>query len=395
MTTDNHSLAPTALLIDHFEPLTLTHMQQIIDLSGQTKKLHVLITTHPKPNPNFNITLADKARWLQMACADLPFIHIHTSTSVLTADSCDKVDDKNGIDDIVADFLSMTADTVADTDNACEQDLTQMAVYVIAETLIDTDTDVKHDAQHGSVIPQVDTQDQVTIQDQITIKVTPAGLTVHHLPNKTKAGHQPSHQEIHANPAHHWHAIHPKARGSYTKTVAIVGGESSGKTTLLHKLVNHYGASHALEMGRLFVQTDLGGSEVGMQYDDYPRIATDHEQAIREAVNQANAPVTFVDTDFVTTQAFCEEYEGRTHPFLTACIETFRLDHTIMLDNNTPWVADGMRSLGSDDARNRFKRRLNDIFARHGIEPHCIDDKTYHQRYLAAVRFVDKVVFGR
>ena len=157
------------------------------------------------------------------------------------------------------------------------------------------------------------------------------------------------------DPVAHWSALHPQVRGDYTKTVAIVGGESSGKTTLVHKLANYYGASFALEMGRLYVGTDLGGSEIGLQYSDYGPIALNHAQAIREATAMSTAPVTIIDTDFVTTQAFCEEYEGRTHPFVAACIDEFRLDHTIMLDNNTPWVDDGMRSLGTPEARGRFE----------------------------------------
>ena len=56
------------------------------------------------------------------------------------------------------------------------------------------------------------------------------------------------------------------------------------------RLANHYGASYGLEMGRLFVQTDLGGTELGMQYDDYPLMATDHEQAIRAAKRFAPLP---------------------------------------------------------------------------------------------------------
>ena len=200
-------------------------------------------------------------------------------------------------------------------------------------------------------------------------------------------------RKIHNNPALYWSAIHPQARGDYTKTVALVGGESSGKTTLLHKLANYYGASYGLEMGRLFVQTDLGGTELGMQYDDYPLMATDHEQAIRAAKRFAPAPITLVDTDFVTTQAFCEEYEGRTHPFLTACIDEFRLDYTLMLANNTPWVADGMRSLGSESQRERFENRLKQIFARHHIAPLFIDSPNYHQRFLDAIALIDAHVF--
>ncbi len=54
-----------------------------------------------------------------------------------------------------------------------------------------------------------------------------------------------------------------------------------------------------------------------------------------------------IDTDFVTTQAFCKKYEGREHPFVQALIDEYRFDLVILLENNTPWVADGLRSLGS------------------------------------------------
>ena len=148
-------------------------------------------------------------------------------------------------------------------------------------------------------------------------------------------------------------------------------------------------------MGRLYVGSDLGGTEVGLQYSDYAPIALDHAQAIREAKSQALAPVTIIDTDFVTTQAFCEEYEGRTHPFVSACIDEFRADFTIMLDNNTPWVDDGMRSLGTPDARGRFEQRLVTIFERHAIDPYMIDAPNYDARYRATLAFIDSKVYGK
>ena len=105
--------------------------------------------------------------------------------------------------------------------------------------------------------------------------------------------------------------------------------------------------------------------------------------------------MTIIDTDFITTQAFCEEYEGRTHPFVAASIDEFRLDYTIMLDNNTPWVDDGLRSLGSVDARGRFEQRLLTIFNCHNIEPHLIDAPDYDTRYREALAFIDKHVYGQ
>lgn len=62
----------TGLMIGHFEPLHLGQMRSILDAAGQAKTLHIVITVHPSPHPDFTITLQDKARWLQMACADLP-----------------------------------------------------------------------------------------------------------------------------------------------------------------------------------------------------------------------------------------------------------------------------------------------------------------------------------
>lgn len=342
------------ILIGHFEPLHLGHMRAILHACGQVETLYVFITPHPQPNPHFTINLKDKARWLTMALADLPFVKV----------------------EIVADSNLSLLETVADT----------------AYTTESLDAQLTKLVQNFSVqFPALATSEPpvLFVDESHPIANLELALPIICVPHQNEFDSQ----KIHANPALYWQAIHPHARASYTKTVAIVGGESSGKTTLLHKLVNYYGASYALEMGRVFVETDLGGTELGMQYNDYPLMASDHEQAIRQAKQLALAPVTLVDTDFVTTQAFCEEYEGQTHPFLTACIDTFKLDYTLLLANNTPWVADGMRSLGSQTQRERFENRLKQIFARHQITPFYIDSPDYQQRFLQAVAFIDENIF--
>lgn len=346
----------TGVMIGHFEPLHLGQMRSILAAAGQAKELHIIITKHPSPHPDFYITLQDKARWLQMACADLPFIHIYT-TKTMALPLHERFDNfDNSAIDIAASNAKLQLITA-------QLSLPTDAVLFMAEN-------------HPLA------QDEVRAQLSMQVITTP-------LQSEFDS------YAIARDPVAHWSAIHPQARGDYTKTVAIVGGESSGKTTLVHKLANYYGSSFALEMGRLYVGTDLGGSEVGLQYSDYAPIALNHAQAIREAKARATAPVTIIDTDFVTTQAFCEEYEGRNQPFVGACINEFRLDYTIMLDNNTPWVADGMRSLGDAASRGRFEQRLLDIFERHNIEPHLIDKPDYDARYFEAVAFIDEQIYGK
>ena len=343
----------TGLMIGHFEPLHLGQMRSILDAAGQAKTLHIVITVHPSPHPDFTITLQDKARWLQMACADLPFIQIHTTDKV-------ELPLHDNFDDVTIDVPASNA----------------KLQRLIEALSLPTDTVLFVADNHPLA--------NSNVQEQLAMTV----LTTPLLPEFDSYA-------IARDPISHWTAIHPQARSEYTKTIAIVGGESSGKTTLVHKLANYYGATFALEMGRLYVATDLGGREIGLQYSDYGPIALNHAQAIREAAATATAPVTIIDTDFVTTQALCEEYEGRTHPFVTACIDEFRLDHTIMLDNNTPWVDDGMRSLGTPDARGRFEQRLLDIFARHEIQPYMIDAPDYDERYKQALVIIDELIYGK
>ena len=71
--------------------------------------------------------------------------------------------------------------------------------------------------------------------------------------------------------------------------------------------------------------------------------------------------VAIIDTDFITTQAFCIQYEGKAHPFLDSMIKEYPFDVTILLKNNTKWVDDGLRSLGSQKQRQQFPTIIEEI----------------------------------
>lgn len=55
------------------------------------------------------------------------------------------------------------------------------------------------------------------------------------------------------------------------RTVAILGGESSGKSTLVNKLANIFNTTSAWEYGRDYVFSHLGGDEIALQYSDYDK----------------------------------------------------------------------------------------------------------------------------
>lgn len=196
---------------------------------------------------------------------------------------------------------------------------------------------------------------------------------------------------------HHFYELAPACRYFYSTKIAIVGGESSGKTTLISKLAGHFGASIIPEMGRLYASSHLGGTEVGLQYSDYATIATSHANAIYQ--NCQNA-LTLIDTDFITTQVFCEIYEQKTHPVVGAFIDEFynpanpfKINHTIYLDNNVKWVADGIRRLNNQ--RTVFAQKLLEKYNDYKIPLYIINDGDYHQRYLKAVEIINAILINK
>lgn len=322
------------ILMAEFAPLHLGHLADINYAAGQVDTLHIVITPCPAPHGRKIPTLQDVTRWLQNSCQDFGFVKIHHTDSLALPKfdaHFDYTKDTQGQDSLTAVIQALGLDT--------------------PEIFSKTATDPK------LALPKTP-YDTLAIKTQVL---------------------------------RHFACLAPACRYFYTHTLAVVGGESSGKTTLVHKLKNHYGTSVALEMGRLYSDSHLGGSELALQYSDYTPIATLHAHAIDTARLSATAAVTLIDTDFVTTQAFCETYEGRSNPVVEAYIQDYRLDSTLYLDNNVKWVADGTRRLGGSH-RTAFAEKLLSLYEKYDIDLYKIDHPDYHIRYEQAVAYIEHLL---
>lgn len=197
--------------------------------------------------------------------------------------------------------------------------------------------------------------------------------------------------QIRQAPLKYWDYIPTEVRPFFVRTIAILGGESSGKSTLVNKLANLFNTSSAWEYGRDYVFEQLGGSEMALQYSDYDKIALGHAQYIDFAVKHANK-IAFIDTDFVTTQAFCKKYEGREHPFVQAMIDEYHFDLVILLENNTPWVADGLRSLGHPSQRHEFQHLLESLLQKNGVTYTRVEASDYEGRFTRCIELVQALL---
>lgn len=77
---------------------------------------------------------------------------------------------------------------------------------------------------------------------------------------------------------------------------------------------------------------------------------------------------------------------------MQALIDEYRFDLVILLENNTPWVADGLRSLGSTADRLAFQRLLEEMLRANDIEYVHVESSDYEERFLRCVELVQQLL---
>ncbi len=126
-------------------------------------------------------------------------------------------------------------------------------------------------------------------------------------------------------------------------TVTLLGGESSGKTTLARALITTLERQHGLR---------CVGVEEGLRRwcQDHGRTPWVHEQAaiatqqsecIKAAAQTPGVDVVIADTTALMTAAYSEQYFHDTGLWASALKEQAHYSQTWIMGLDTPWQADG------------------------------------------------------
>ena len=143
--------------------------------------------------------------------------------------------------------------------------------------------------------------------------------------------------------------------------VAILGAESSGKSTLAESLAAHYGTVWVPEYLREFVDTH---ARVPFESDQY-RIA--HTQLERENAAASRATrFLFCDTTPLMTALYSRQYWGRVDPQLARLDSRHDYAWTFVTAPDSPWEPDGLQR-ESEEVRQKVHRMLVDTLASRAI----------------------------
>jgi NadR type nicotinamide-nucleotide adenylyltransferase len=146
---------------------------------------------------------------------------------------------------------------------------------------------------------------------------------------------------IRADPIANWKWIPAMVRPSYVHRVAILGAESTGKTTLAMDLASRFQTEWVPEYGRAYCDNRDARDLV---LDDFDAIARGQIDAEERAARLANR-VLICDTDIRTTATWSEIITGSRSRWLASMAAARTYSHVILLLDDVPWVNDGTRVL--------------------------------------------------
>lgn len=137
---------------------------------------------------------------------------------------------------------------------------------------------------------------------------------------------------------------------SAVRRVAILGAESSGKSTLAERLAAHYGTLWVPEYLREFVDTHGRTPREGEQYG----IARTQREREDEAAARATR-FLFCDTTPLMTAIYSRVYWNRVDEALAALERVHGYALTLVAAPDSPWVADGLQRV-SEQEREKVHR---------------------------------------
>lgn len=189
---------------------------------------------------------------------------------------------------------------------------------------------------------------------------------------------------IRRNPFRYWNFIPEAVRPFFAKKVAIVGTESCGKTTLCKNLSKIYNTVWVPEYGR-DICYDFKNHLTEAVFDE---IVINQYLQDEASLYKANK-FTIIDSEAVVSQYYLGEYfKCAKSDFIAKFIEKQNIDLYIYLEPDVPWVADGIRFLGTPEVRKKNNEKLKTLFEEYGIKIHCVSGN-YEERLVKSCELIE------
>lgn len=354
------------IVVGKFAPLTRGHIMLINQAAVSAKKVLVVLSHDQRWVDNQSerdrkvLAVNNRKRWLNQTFSQDPHIDI----AVL--DETDIPEYPNGWPEYASLLKTLVAKHLVKM-TAQDASLTASGSRV-APTVAIFSSEIDYDARYAQYLPFV--SHVVVDADRSSVPISAT--------------------KVRNNLFDNWSFLPSVVRRDYARRVVFLGTESVGKTTLVRALAKYFNTSWVEEYGRTFCETTLVGDESTLRSSDYPLIAYRQKELEEQALLTANK-LCLVDTNAFITEFYHRLYEKTPNSIVTAIAQNEQYDLTIILSDEVPWVADGLRS--NDDrtvSRLLFENMLAEFPGQTSGNVVYITGDSYKSRYDQALRSIEQ-----
>lgn len=200
--------------------------------------------------------------------------------------------------------------------------------------------------------------------------------------------------KIRENVMAYWEWLPNIVKPYYVKKVLLVGGESTGKSTLTINLANYYNTNYLEEVGKNL--SERSGTGMLMLPEDFTDILLIHKLREREALLSSNK-VLFEDTDCLVTKFYIQFLDGKdkdiNENLADVIAELNKYDLVIFLEPDVKFVQEGDRSSVIAADRKHFSNKIKELYKKRNYNIEVVSGD-YHERFSKSVGLVNKLLGG-
>jgi len=191
--------------------------------------------------------------------------------------------------------------------------------------------------------------------------------------------------------------------------VAVIGPESTGKSTLCELLAQHYNTQWCPEFAREYLLTHgtdytyddllyIAKGQLAMEDEYTQSLAGSSESRGNSSVQDSelrtlNSKLLFVDTEMYVMKVWCEFVFGKCHRWVLDKIIERKYDLYLLCNTDLPWIKDELREYPDLKTRDTLYHIYKDIMINQST-PWVDISGDYDERLQKAIKAIDQLIAG-
>lgn len=196
--------------------------------------------------------------------------------------------------------------------------------------------------------------------------------------------------EIRKDPYKNWHFISDYAKPFYTKKIAVIGSESTGKSTLCKKLAQHFNTIWVPEYARTVCEEQNGK----LVFDDFFKIMNG-QISLGKTLEKKAYKVIFHDTDLITSKIWAKKMFNKVPDYFNELLEKqlskpFSL--YLLTTSDTLWIKDNTRIYKDSKDREWFQNAFIEELNNYNLPYKIIKGNNFKEKTEFAIKQVKKIM---